>query len=546
MTSLSSVNVTLAYDADPIVVDLSVEIPDGEITTIIGPNGCGKSTLLRAMARLMRPKSGAVVLDGQLIHQAPTREVARRLGLLSQQMSAPDGITVEDLTRRGRYPHQAFLQSPTAHDAEAVTQALELAGMTSLRKRPVDELSGGQRQRAWIAMALAQETPLLLLDEPTTYLDLAHQIEVLDLIERLNREEARTIVMVLHDVNEAARVSHNLIAMKAGSIVRKGAPETIVEPELLQDLYGVGCDVYPHPQHGHAICVPRGAVRPAHATRPNVVAAKGPGVDVEKLQVSYGPIPILHDLSVELPAGAVTAIIGPNACGKSTFLRCCASLIKPRGGSACIDCKDVRSGSRRAFARQLSLLSQGPKTPPGLLVEDFVAFGRTPHQGLFRQWSQEDELAVNHALDRCDLTGIRHREVESLSGGQRQRAWFAMALAQDTPVLLLDEPTTFLDLGAQIDLLDLVVELNRTEGRTVAMILHDLNLAARYADWLIAMKDGRIVAEGTPAEIVTPTLLRDVFNVEAEIIIDPISGTPLILPEPMAGKQLPELQALAG
>jgi len=531
MSRLRSNNATVSYGDAPIVVDLSVEIPDGAITTIIGPNGCGKSMLLRAMARLLRPTEGSVVLDGQLIHRLPTREVARRLGLLSQQAMPGEGTTVEDLVRRGRYPHQSFLQSPTRHDAEAVDRALKLAGMMVLRQRPVDQLSGGQRQRAWIAMALAQETPLLLLDEPTTYLDLAHQLEVLELIQQLHRDEARTIVMVLHDVNEAARVSHKLVAMKAGRVVREGPPDEVVEPTLLHDLYGLPCDVFRHPSKGQAVCVPRRPRSPAAPPAAAKKAAASPGIEIEQLRVGYDGCPVLHELSTSLPAGAVTAIVGPNACGKSTLLRTCACLLTPHGGTARLDRKDVRSGSRRALARRLALLAQGATPPVGCLVEDLVAFGRMPYQGLFSQWRVEDEATVEQALDRCGLCEFRHREVETLSGGQRQRAWFATVLAQDTPLLLLDEPTTFLDLGAQIELLDLAVEMNRTAGRTIAMVLHDLNLAARYADWLIAMKDGRVVAAGPPAEIITPALLRDVFGVEGTVITDPVTGAPFTLPE---------------
>ncbi|HEU4793572.1 MAG TPA: ABC transporter ATP-binding protein, partial [Nitrolancea sp.] len=246
MNGLQSHNVTLKYGGDPVVQDLTLNIPNGAITTIIGPNGCGKSTLLRALARLMRPASGTVILDGQLIHQMPTREVARRLGLLRQQPAPLAGITVEDLVRRGRYPHQAFFQPPSGRDLEAVERALDLTGMSGLRRRAVDQLSGGQRQRAWMAMALAQETPLLLLDEPTTFLDVAHQLEVIELVRQINAEEGWTVVMVLHDVNEAAKASHYIVAMKDGRIMREGAPSEILEPGLLTDLYGIDCDVYPH------------------------------------------------------------------------------------------------------------------------------------------------------------------------------------------------------------------------------------------------------------------------------------------------------------
>lgn len=527
MSRLHAQNVTLSYGADPIVVDTSIDIEDGLITTIIGPNGCGKSTLLKGLARVHRLSGGAVVLDGQMIHQLPSREVAKRLGLLAQQSQAPDGLTVEDLVRRGRFPHQGFLQAPTSQDDQAVEHALRLAGVNELRHRPVDELSGGQRQRAWIAMALAQETPLLLLDEPTTFLDVAHQLEIMELVRRLNREEHRTIIMVLHDINEAARNSDQIIAMIDGRIETEGTPEEVITPEMMRRLYGVECTVRRHPREDCIYIVPAAAENGAQPAR--VAGASGPAIRFDGLGAGYGKRRILEQVSTHIPPGSITTIIGPNACGKSTLLRCCTCLLKPVCGFSRIENVDVRSMKRKALARQMAYMSQGAVPPAGFVVEDLVAFGRMPHQGFLRQWRSEDEIAVERALLQCDLCDLRYREIDTLSGGQRQRAWFAMAMAQDTPVLMLDEPTTFLDLGAQIELLEMAVELNRTQNRTIALVLHDMNLAARYSDWIIAMKCGEVVAAGPPEEIITQKLLADVFEVEATILTDPDTGAPFVL-----------------
>lgn len=525
---LRSENVTLSYGDATIVQALDLSIRDGEITTIIGPNGCGKSTLLRAMARLKRAEAGSVILDGQMIHHMPTRDVAKKLGLLAQGSSAPGGITVEDLVRRGRYPHQSFLQAPNKHDEAVVDHALDLAGVSALRKRPVDELSGGQRQRAWIAMVLAQETPLLLLDEPTTYLDLAHQMQIVDLVRRLNESEGRTVVMVLHDVNEAARVSHRIVAMKAGNVLREGEPQEILDPDLLETLYGVACDVYAHPERGHPYCVPR-SVTGAHGR--DDAQAEEHLFEIDQLSTGYGERAVSRGLCLRMPSGRVTAVIGPNACGKSTLLRTCGRLMRPQRGTVNLNGAEVHKGRHRAFSRQLAMLGQGPAAPAGFVVEDLVASGRIPHQGFLRQWRHEDESVVEQALTQCNLCELRFREVESLSGGQRQRAWFGMALAQDTPVLLLDEPTTFLDMAAQIEMLDIVRRLNREQGRSVVMVLHDLNLAARYADLLVVMNEGEVVAVGAPHDVLTADMLRDVFGIEAIVTIDPITGAPMVLPE---------------
>lgn len=246
---------TLRYEARVISRDLSLSIPDGAFTAVVGPNACGKSTLLRALARLLPPQRGQVLLDSKAIHTLPSREVARQLGMLPQSPTAPDGITVADLVARGRFPHQSFLRQWTPADEAAVDDALRLTGTIELAERPLAELSGGQRQRVWIAMALAQETPILLLDEPTTFLDLSHQIELLDLLARLNAE-GRTIVAVLHELNLAFRYADHLIAMRDGSIVAEGAPSEIVTESLMQEVFGLRAMVMADPICARPMIVP--------------------------------------------------------------------------------------------------------------------------------------------------------------------------------------------------------------------------------------------------------------------------------------------------
>jgi iron complex transport system ATP-binding protein len=265
MTSrLSGSDLTLAYDSRVIASTLDVSIPDGSFTVIVGPNACGKSTLLRALAGLLQPKRGAVVLDGASISSYRAKEVARRLGLLPQTATAPEGISVADLVARGRYPHQRLLRQWTPEDENQVAAAMEATGVTALADRAVDELSGGQRQRVWMAMALAQQTNILLLDEPTTFLDIAYQIDLLDMCADLN-EQGRTLVAVLHDLNQACRYATHLIAMKAGRIVAKGDPGEIITAELVADVYGLACEVIPDPQTHTPLVVP--AARSARGGR---------------------------------------------------------------------------------------------------------------------------------------------------------------------------------------------------------------------------------------------------------------------------------------
>ncbi len=528
MTRVNVTNVRLAYGDMEIVPDLSAEIPDAKVTSIIGPNGCGKSTLLRAMARLMTPKRGAVLLDGQAIHRRPTLAVARELGLLPQGVRAPDAITVQDLVSRGRFPHQSFFSPPTDADHRAIERAIELAGVGDLRRRPVDELSGGQRQRAWIAMTLAQDTPIILLDEPTTYLDIQHQWEVLDLIRRLNREEGKTVVMVVHDVNEAASVSDHVIAMRAGRIVRAGAPQDVITDTVLSETFGIAVDLVAHPRGAQALCMPAAAEQIATVERETPPTDIAPGAT--GLTLGYGKRTVVDALDVNIPPGAVTAIIGPNACGKSTLLRAFARLLKPHAGNVMLGREPVSKLPQRRLARQLAHLSQSPVPPPDVTVEDLVSAGRYPYQRWYRQWSDADERAITDAMHATATLDLRYRPVAALSGGQRQRVWIAMALAQDTPVILLDEPTTFLDLAHQVEVLELVNRLNREEGRTVVMVLHDLHHACRYADHLVAMSDGRIIAEGEPRAIVDEAFVERVFGLRCDVIADPATGTPIVVP----------------
>ncbi|KTS64657.1 iron-dicitrate transporter ATP-binding subunit [Microbacterium testaceum] len=263
---LEARSVSLAYDGTTVVPELTVAIPPGSFTVIIGPNACGKSTLLRGLSRLLSPAAGTVVLDGRDISSYPAKEVARRLGLLPQSALAPDGITVADLVGRGRYPHQSLLRQWSSADEAAVKEALDATGTADLSARPVDALSGGQRQRVWVAMVLAQQTDLLLLDEPTTYLDVAHQVELMELFAELNAR-GRTVVAVLHDLNHAARYASHIIAMRDGRIVAEGAPREVITSERVEEVYGLPNVVIDDPVTGGPLVVPlRGGAFAARAT----------------------------------------------------------------------------------------------------------------------------------------------------------------------------------------------------------------------------------------------------------------------------------------
>jgi iron complex transport system ATP-binding protein len=271
---LAADRVDLGYGDALVVEGLSMAVQAGSISAVVGPNACGKSTLLRALARIVVPSGGQVILDGEAIHRLPTREVARRLGMLPQTPIAPDGILVADLVSRGRSPHQRLFQQWSLADEAAVVTALEATETLDLAERPVDELSGGQRQRVWIAMVLAQETPILLLDEPTTFLDITHQVEVLELVAALNRDRGRTVVMVLHDLNLASRYAHHIVAMREGAIVAEGRPADVIDEATVAAVFGLDCVVVPDPVSGTPLVVPRGH----HRIEAPVTIATVPGV----------------------------------------------------------------------------------------------------------------------------------------------------------------------------------------------------------------------------------------------------------------------------
>lgn len=252
---LRTEDLAISYGDVQIVEGLDLSIPSGKVTSIIGPNGCGKSTILKTMARMMKPKSGAVLLDGKAIHTQSTKEVAKKMAILPQSPEAPSGLTVAELVSFGRYPYQSGFGKLTPEDHKVVAWALKVTNMEDFRQRPIEALSGGQRQRVWIAMALAQETELLLLDEPTTYLDLAHQLEVLQLLDQLNREQNRTIAMVIHDLNLAARFSDYMVAVRAGEVICEGPPQKVMTPAVLKKVFEIDAEIVTDPRNGTPVCL---------------------------------------------------------------------------------------------------------------------------------------------------------------------------------------------------------------------------------------------------------------------------------------------------
>jgi iron complex transport system ATP-binding protein len=266
-------------------------------------------------------------------------------------------------------------------------------------------------------------------------------------------------------------------------------------------------------------------------------------LSTRRLSLGYNSALVITDLDLAIPAGKVIALVGANGCGKSTLLRGLARLLQPQAGTVYLDGAEIFKLSTKAVAKRLGILPQGPVASAELTVRDLVAQGRYPYQNWLQQWSKEDERMVEQALATTGMTHLAERSLDTLSGGQRQRAWIAMALAQDTEILLLDEPTTFLDLAHQVEVLDLLYELNQREGRTIVMVLHDLNQACRYADYLVAIREGQVYAQGEPREVMTEVMVREVFGLECRIVPDPVAGTPMCVP---IGRRCSRLQTYSG
>ena len=271
---------------------------------------------------------------------------------------------------------------------------------------------------------------------------------------------------------------------------------------------------------------------PTHGGKPFVPVPQSLSYNLEtkKLTLAYEVAPVVRNLDLAIPAGKITVLVGANGCGKSTLLRGLARLLKPKSGKVYLDGKDISRLNSKTVAQKLAMLTQSPIAPEGLTVRDLVAMGRYPYQNWLQQWSKEDEEKIQEALSITTMTELADRALDSLSGGQRQRAWIAMVLAQDTNILLLDEPTTYLDLAHQVELLDLLQQLHETKGKTIVMVLHDLNLACRYADYLVAVQQGKVYGMGTPEQIMTEEMVREVFNLECRIFSDPVADTPMCIP----------------
>ncbi|MBV7282479.1 ABC transporter ATP-binding protein [Corynebacterium sp. TAE3-ERU30] len=523
-------DLTVRYNrrGEAVIEGLNLRIGDG-VTALIGPNGCGKSTLLRTLSRLLRPSGGAVWIDGNDIARMSKKATARQVAVLGQHGVPTSGMSVRDVVAKGRFPYQGLFQPHTDADMQAVDDALEQCGITQLADHLMEELSGGQQQRAWIAMTLAQTTPIVFLDEPTSYLDIGGEQRVLELISAIAARGIRVIV-VLHDVDSAAHVADSVVVMRAGRIVASGPCAEVLNRELHHEVFGLDCHFLAGRER--TVLVPHlgcGVTAPSESAPP-------PALKASNIRTGYAETTVSEDLSLAIPQGMITGVIGPNGCGKSTLVRTLTGIMAPQTGTVDLTLdgaaeaaavRTVHDLSPQQRGRRIAVLSQQSAALEGFSVEDVVIAGRHPHRRGLHSWSREDEEAVEGALALADVTALRQRPLGQLSGGQRQRVWLARALAQDTPLLVLDEPTTYLDRTHQVALMEAVAQRNASTGLTVVMVLHDINLAARYCHRMIAMHEGDIVATGTPSEVLTSERVGELYG--ARVDIHHVDGSPVVV-----------------
>ncbi|AZA09897.1 ABC transporter ATP-binding protein [Corynebacterium pseudopelargi] len=544
MIQAEGLSVRYSKKGDPIIDGIDLCIGEG-VTALIGPNGCGKSTLLRTMARLMRPTHGSVVVDGKRLSRMSPKAVARMIAVLGQHGSNTNGLSVRDIVGKGRYPYQGLFQPHSNEDVRAVDDAIEQCGIGALAHQPMEALSGGQQQRAWIAMTLAQTTPIVFFDEPTSYLDIGGEQRVLDLVGAIAKRGIR-VVVVLHDVDAALKIADTIVVMRDGAIVASGPSREVLSREIHQDVFGLDCKFIQHPKR--KVLVPhlgsgaqttsQNRSRQERKDAPisavpacDLASDPTPAIRATGLATGYQGTTISSNLDVRIAKGAITGVIGPNGCGKSTLVRTLTGIMAPLAGSVAVHADggdmalDALTPKQRG--RLISVLSQKPEPLEGFSVEDVIVAGRHPHGKGLHRWRTRDQEAVEEAMKLCDVHALRHRPISQLSGGQRQRVWLARALAQDTDVLVLDEPTTYLDRAHQVALMEAVAQRNAEAGTTVLMVLHDINLAARYCHHMLAMCDGEIVAAGKPQEVLTPERIGQLF--EASVDVMDVDGSPVVV-----------------
>lgn len=497
----------LSYGDNAILKGLTHRFPPNSISCILGKNGCGKSTLLKTISKFLYPSYGNVLLSGQDINTMNSKQIALKLGFLTQSSDDHKGLTVYQLVKRGRYPHNGLLQVESTNDEKIINEALALTELNDISHKDLDEISGGQKQRAWIAMILAQDTDILLLDEPTTFLDIHHRQEIIKLINKLKNDYNKTIVAVVHDLYESQKISDYIIGIKDGIILQEGLSKDILNKKFIENLYDVKCDEYKFNNESYFLPSKEYNVNEVYTNNDHTYL-------VSNLYISYGDYPVLKDLDLTLKRRKIHCIMGINGSGKSTLIKAIVGEQKLNSGTINLYNKDISSYKVKELSKKISYLSQEETLPSGFTVEEYVNLGRFPYTKWYKQWTRKDREIVYESLKAVGAEDLMKCNLLNLSGGQQQRVRIARLLAQKSEVLVLDEPCSFLDIKGQKEVLDCIEKIAKNENKTIIMILHDPWQAALYGQELHIIKDMQVIFSGNQTDFINPVNLQELYNVD--------------------------------
>lgn len=484
-----------SYGKSEVIRSLNLELGEKGFCSIVGPNGCGKSTLLKMLTGILPCKSGEILLKGMNIRRIKRKTLSQFTAYLPQNPTITHATVVRELVSRGRFPHRKVLQLPDKRDREIIDHALEITGLSQMSERKMGELSGGQKQRVWIAMALAQESELLLLDEPTTYLDIHHKKEILTLLKELS-EQGKRIITVLHDVNDARQFSDRVIAMKKGKIFFDTGLDGSRSFDLNQTekLFGIKCQydgesIFPLPPSIHS--------DEEESVEKAVVSFN--------LSSGYEGKTVLNEIDFSIPKGKITALLGPNGSGKTTFMKVLTGELKCWTGSVGFPAPDSRPDSS-----VISAMVQQENLPLNMDSRDYVLLGRYRFTSLLRHWTEEDHNSTEKLMHWLDVP--LDSFLGRMSGGQQQRCRIGRIINQESEILIFDEPSSYLDLKGQAEVLELLSRINRERNRTVILILQDIWQARYYAHYVAMFKDGRLFSNGPSGEMLTTENISDLYS----------------------------------
>lgn len=513
-------NLTSSYGGSDIIKGITHNFPRQSISCIIGQNGCGKSTFLKTLSKMLNNYNGSIYISSKDINKMSSKDIALKLGFLTQSSEAHKGLTVYDLVSRGRYPHKGILQINSPKDKEIIENAIKLTELKDIKHKNLDEISGGQKQRAWIAMIVAQDTDILLLDEPTTYLDIHHREEVIRLIKKLKDSYNKTIVAVLHDIYESQLLSDYIIGIKEGVIIRDGKSIDVINKEFLEELYEVQCDEYKLEDKSYFL--------------PNVelINSKNNNTNssdiyrISNLNLSYGKHNVLKNINLNFKKGLIHSVMGINGSGKSSLIKAMVRDNKLVNGELILSNKNLETYSNKELSLQVAYLPQEEELPNGFTVEEYVNLGRFSYNRWYKQWTKDDKRVVFESLKKVGAEKYIDSNLMNLSGGQQQRVRIARLLAQNSDTLFLDEPCSFLDIKGQKEVLDCIRDISINEKKTVIMILHDPWQATLYGDELHIIDNNRVKFSGKKEEFINYKNLKDLYKLEWE---EGISGNKKVL-----------------